>query len=305
MKELFYKYFSGEASKEEEKRIMDYAESSDLARREFTHERKLWDAYTLFGDLKVEPARKQQPLYIRALKIAVFLAIVCAVGGLGLYLGQSEVGVEQTVQVSPGSCVELKLADGSKVWLNANSVFSYPSSFGKDRRTVTLSGEGYFEVEHSKQPFIVRTEKYDVEVTGTAFNVDAYPDNEAFTTSLLEGSVKIHLNNAPGETDITLRPDEYFSLIGAQSKKGIIEDKTPFLWRNGIIYFDNESFPIMIKKLKKYYHLNIEIQTPAVMDYHCTGKFRQAEGIDHILRVLQKDLDFKYRRDDNQTIIIQ
>ncbi len=307
MKELFYKYFSGKTTQEEERRVMDYVESSDAARHEFLGERKLWDAYTLHGDLdaKVKAVTRRQPVYIQLLRIAAFFALAVSIGWSAWYLGQTEDGPMQTVNVRPGSCVELTLADGSKVWLNANSEFSYPSSFGKKQRMVTLSGEGYFEVNPGKKPFIVHTSKYDVEALGTTFDIDAYPDNDEITTSLIDGLVKIHIPNYIDE-DVILKPDEYLSLAGNKFQRGTIRDHNHFLWRNGIIYFDDETFPNIVKVLGKHYHLKIEIQTPAVMNYRCTGKFRQAEGVDHILRVLQKDVDFRYERsDDNRTIIIR
>ncbi|MDR1172764.1 MAG: FecR family protein [Bacteroidales bacterium] len=307
MKELFYKYFSGKTTKEEERRVMDYAESSSTARGEFLGERKLWDACTLHGDLCTKPKTtgKRQPAYIQLLKIAAFFTLAISTGWSAWYLGQTGDGPMQTVRVRPGSGAELTLADGSKVWLNANTEFSYPLSFGKKQRMVTLSGEGYFEVNPGKKPFIVRTGKYDVEALGTTFDIDAYPDNDEITTSLVEGLVKIRTPNHAVE-DVILKPDEYLSMGNDTFQKGAFTDHSHFLWRNGILYFDDVSFPDMIKMLGKHYHLKIAIQTPAAMNYRCTGKFRQAEGIDHILRVLQKDVDFKYERlEDNQTIIIK
>ena len=305
MKELFYKYFSGKASKEEEKQIMDYVDSSDSAKHEFYSERKLWNIAILHSRLN-ETTVKKKTVFVRLLRVAAFLAVVFTVGGLGWYWGQTGDETVQVVRVRPGSCVELDLPDGSRVWLNANTVLSYSSSFGKKQRSVNLSGEGYFEVRQSGKPFIVNTERYNVEVLGTKFNIDAYPDNDAFTTSLLEGKVKIHITDETGfRKEILLQPDQYLSLAGNVVQQGVLEDRNHLLWRNGIIYFDNEPFLSMIKKLEKHFQLHIEVKTPGVMDYHCTGKFRQAEGINHILRVLQKDLDFDFQRLDDQTILIR
>jgi len=305
MRALFWKYFTGKTSREEEAKIMDYVEASEQARHEFLAERKLLNAFIFHIYLSENATRKRQPVYVRMLRFAAFFALAFSIGWFVQLLVKADDGGMQTLKVRPGSCVELMLADGSHVWLNANTSFSYPASFRGKQRKVTLSGEGYFEVSPSDIPFVVQTEKYDVKALGTTFNINAYPENEAFTTSLLEGSVSIQPHDASGET-ILLRPDQYVSLIGNQFQKGEINDYNHFLWRNGILYFDEDTFHDIIKTLEKYFHLQIEIRTSTVMNKRYTGKDRQAEGVDHILRTLQKDVDFKYERsEDNQTIIIK
>ena len=308
MKELFYKYFEGRTSVAEEEQIMNYVDSSVIAKNEFLCERKLWDVYTLHGE--VNSVKKMPvPVYIKLLKVAAVFLLVFSVGLSTWYFTRNSIyssGFIQTIHVNPGGCVEHTLPDGSKVWLNANTTLTYPAIFGKKQREVTLSGEGYFEIISSPQkPFIVHTEKYDVQAIGTTFNIDAYPDNNAFTTTLLEGSIKVHIADYANE-NIVLKPNEYLSLSGNKLQRGKISDHNHFLWRSGILYFEDVSFPDIMKMLEKHFHLRIEIQANIVNNKQYTGKFRQAEGIDHILRVLQKDVDFKFERlEDNQKIIIK
>lgn len=93
-----------------------------------------------------------------------------------------------------GQRAELTLSDGTKVWLNAKTTFSFPDHFDDHQRNVILDGEAYFDVAHNeKSPFVIQTEKYNVKVLGTEFNVRAYKEDEiyAFETALINGSVEI------------------------------------------------------------------------------------------------------------------
>ena len=90
--------------------------------------------------------------------------------------------------------------------MNAESSLVFPVEFSGNKRQVILKGEAYFDVTKKKKtPFIVRTDKYDIEVLGTQFDVDAYPDQTAFETTLMKGSVKVTSQHFPEQT-ITLKP---------------------------------------------------------------------------------------------------
>lgn len=108
--------------------------------------------------------------------------------------------------LSVPQCAEyhVVLADGTKVWLNADSELKYPVSFSGETRQVFVRGEAYFEVaKDSLHPFIVRNGKVDIRVLGTSFNIRAYQDSSIYTT-LLSGCVEIchaddHLFLKPGQ----------------------------------------------------------------------------------------------------------
>ena len=106
----------------------------------------------------------------------------------------------------PGAAnIRLVLPDGSKVWLNASSSLHFPTVFNGNERNVDLTGEAYFEIAKNKEkPFHVNVNGYQVEVLGTHFDVNAYADEGAIRTSLLEGSVKIKKGNISG----LLKPGE-------------------------------------------------------------------------------------------------
>src|SRR5690606_22695075 len=102
-----------------------------------------------------------------------------------------------TITTPRGSQYQVILHDGSKVWLNSDSSLRFPSRFSDEERTVTLEGEGYFEIAKNPlaegyRPFKVLAGDVQVEVLGTKFNLMAYDDELSVNTTLLEGEVMVH-----------------------------------------------------------------------------------------------------------------
>lgn len=207
----------------------------------------------------------------------------------------------QTVTVPAGQRASLILADGTTVWLNSNSTLKYPANgFHSKNRKVTLEGEGYFEVAHDeKHPFIVETEKYDIRVLGTTFNVSAYPNSDMFETSLIEGKVTVYQPDTQHE--VTLKPHEKVEAIDGKLYKETFSSDNDFLWRMGIYSFKDEPLETVFKKLEQYYEVKIINKNEEIASRPCTGKFRQKEGIEHVMKVLQKYVKFNYTQDDEKT----
>ena len=192
--ELLYKYFKGTASIEEEKQILDWVEASKENRETYLKERMLFDV-SLFStkqDSKKKPMRLM-PMLRWTARIAA--AIVIAVSGYYMttdYIYNKN-AQPQTITVPAGQRAQITLADGTRVWLNAQSTLTYASNFGRKERNVELDGEAYFEVTKNKKlPFYVHTEMNKVRVVGTCFNVCAYKGSKEFETTLVEGIVDIY-----------------------------------------------------------------------------------------------------------------
>ena len=240
------------------------------------------------------------------LREAVKIAAVFILGfTLNYWLNQ---GVEgdismQTVHVPAGQNAQLTLADGSKVWLNAGSTLNFPTRFVKEKRQVTLEGEGFFEVKANKEkPFIVSTSTYDIRALGTSFNVNAYKSSGIFETSLLTG--KVEITDCAKKETVLLLPNNRVILESGKLKTLPIQDAEYFLWREGIISF-NEPLSKVLKKLELYFDVKIKVNNKRVLqDVHlCVGKFRSRDGLEHILRVLQLTNRFSYEKDDEKNIV--
>ncbi len=164
-----------------------------------------------------------------------------------------------------------------------------------------LEGEAYFEVSKNKEkPFIVKTDGGDIRVTGTSFNVKARSMHHLFETSLFEGSVDIYDNH---RKMVSLKPNQRSVFENGQWVVSQITDYDQFLWRKGLIAFDNKSLGDILETLSEYFDVQIRIETPSLPKHTYTGKFRQSDGIDYALRVLQKSIRFSYEKDDETGVI--
>lgn len=187
------------------------------------------------------------------------------------------------------------LSDGTKVWLNSRSSLIFPTNFNSDTRNVKLDGEGYFIVtKNAKQPFVVETNKGNVKVLGTEFNVIAYSIDSIWETSLLKGSVEILI---PKSVDkVKLEPNTMVRLIDNKLVKDHIKETDYFLWREGLLCFNNISVQNMIEKLKLYYGVNIIVNNTKIYRKRYTGKFRTKDGVEHVLKVLKLNNNFTYKK---------
>src|SRR5699024_8238423 len=137
----------------------------------------------------------------------------------------------------------------------------------------------------------------------TKFNVEGYSDKDDFEVTLMEGSVRVASRIGLGDT-LMLKPDSKACLQKDGRLKVItVDDYNPYRWKEGLICFRNESFLSIMSDLEKYFGVSIVVENKNVLKYYFTGKFRQADGIDYALRVLQRDIRFKYERDDENQII--
>lgn len=309
-KDILYKFFEGNASFEEEAAVKQWMEESAENRLAFLKERKLFDAMLLLGNEEIIKNGKKRfsinlsSLRTELIKIAAVVAIT--LGGSYFYYQSSlekELMAMQTITVPAGQRINITLVDGTNVWLNARTSLSYPVKFGKNNRQVVLDGEAYFDVTKDKsKPFIVQTDNYNVEVLGTQFDVSAYSETGEFETTLMSGSVKV-ASVSDSTQKITLKPNNKVFLQDGKLHVTAVDDYNPYRWKEGLICFKNETFTSIMKDFEKYYGLTIQVKNKNVFKYVYTGKFRQTDGIDYALRVLQKDIKFTYQRDDENQII--
>jgi len=309
-KDILYKFFEGNASFEEEAAVKQWMEESAENRLAFLKERKLFDAMLLLGNEEIIKNGKKRfsinlsSLRTELIKIAAVVAIT--LGGSYFYYQSSlekELMAMQTITVPAGQRINITLVDGTNVWLNARTSLSYPVKFGKNNRQVVLDGEAYFDVTKDKsKPFIVQTDNYNVEVLGTQFDVNAYSETGEFETTLMSGSVKV-ASASDSTQKITLKPNSKVFLQDGKLHVTAVDDYNPYRWKEGLICFKNETFTSIMKDFEKYYGLTIQVKNKNVFKYVYTGKFRQTDGIDYALRVLQKDIKFTYQRDDENQII--
>ena len=176
---------------------------------------------------------------------------------------------------------DITLPDQSVVTLNRYSTLSFPSRFRGAKREVRLTGEAYFDVEKdTRHPFIVKAESVNVQVLGTQFNVEAYPEDPEIKTTLIEGSVAVSI---PEENRrIVLSPNE--SAIYNRLQKSLQHEINPkssndIVWRNGHFLFDYLPLQEITRQLSHAFNVKIEITDPELRSYHIRANFTNGESL--------------------------
>lgn len=199
-----------------------------------------------------------------------------------------------------------KLPDGSFVWMHADAAISYPKKFQKDKRTVTFSGEGFFDIAHDKtRPFLIHSGDVKIKVLGTRFNVKALEKQKMLEVSVVTGSVSV---TAPGEKttqEVILKPQQKaffepkskrltFFKIPNQAKKEIFEPVT--------IVFEETQLTSVIKQLEQRFDTHILLVNPDMNRCKLTADFEQ-QSLPVILEMLCTSLEASYSMSENTILI--
>ncbi len=198
--------------------------------------------------------------------------------------------------IPKGTFYHLVLSDGTKVWLNADSKMKYPVSFGKDKREVSLHGEGYFEVaKDSTRPFIVSTEKMDVKVLGTTFDVNTYEDEGKSFVVLVEGLVEVSAGK--GESRI-ITPGHMaeVNMYDTQAKIQISKcDAEHYIaWKNGNFSFRNASLTEILKRVSRYYDVTV-IREQVFEEEYYTGDVSSDVSLESLLAVIESSTSVSFK----------
>jgi transmembrane sensor len=196
-----------------------------------------------------------------------------------------------TIRTPRGGQYQVRLPDGSKVWLNAASSIQFPVSFTGNIRKVTITGEVYFEIagrvtaSGAKQSFVVDIAgKSEVEVLGTHFNINAYDDEAIIKTTLLEGSVKV--SNGSGQSRM-LQPGQQSQIIG--NRFSIINEadtEEAVAWKNGLFKFNDADIQAILRQAARWYDIEVEIKGNDSGE-RFRGKIARDVKLSEFLRILE------------------
>ncbi|MBO9154780.1 FecR family protein [Chitinophaga sp. GCM10012297] len=172
--------------------------------------------------------------------------------------GESSGEIQYNKTTTPrGRQFRLQLPDGTLVWLNAESSIRYPTAFEGSDRKVEITGEAYFEVAKNVQkPFLVSiNNQTEVEVLGTHFNVNAYPNENSRNTTLFEGAVRVYGKNGPA----VLKPGQQ-AQVTATGDLAVVNgtdlDKA-IAWKNGVFNFRGSTLEEVMRQLARWYDIEI------------------------------------------------
>lgn len=220
--------------------------------------------------------------------------------------------VFNTLIVPFGKRSEIVLSDGSKVWLNSGSKLIFPAKFASEKREVHLEGEGIFEVSHNKnRPFFVKSKNHEIEVLGTVFNVSNYLDDDAIYTVLESGSVQINYKSNKlfnSGKNVRIKPGTMvtFNKSKLEVYKKSVDVAPYFSWRDGVFIFKNDSLKSIMKKISRYYNVEILITDSKRANETFSGSLDVNSGIERILETIKETepAGFDYKFSTDRKIII-
>ena len=199
--------------------------------------------------------------------------------------GKEDVLEYTTIRVPRGGEYKLFLSDNTEVFLNSDSEIRFPVKFGKGKRDVFLRGEAFFVVtKDASRPFVVNAnDKMSVEVLGTQFNLQAYPDDAFVETTLNEGAVRVF----NGKQGVRLRPDEQAVYDEGKFTVRKVDASSYSAWKEGRFMLLNHSLENIMTRLARWYNIDIFWENPEVKEYHFSGELARYEDFTEILRMLE------------------
>ncbi|SMG51233.1 FecR family protein [Sphingobacterium psychroaquaticum] len=216
-----------------------------------------------------------------------------------------EKGQSRTVQTPKGGQFAILLADGSKVWLNAESSITFPTQFDQSKRSVEITGEVYFEVaKDQSKPFLVHTRQQTIQVLGTHFNVNAYRERKVVQTSLLEGSVAV----LAGGKKVRLYPGQMslWNQDGGGLNVETIPDMENLLaWKDGMFYFDNSNIKEIMLVLARWYNVEFVFEEGDYSNCVFDGMISKKESINQVLKILGASQQLSFEIMGNKIVVSQ
>lgn len=205
------------------------------------------------------------------------------------------------LHTAKGETYVLTLPDQSKVWLNAESSIHFPSKFPEKYRKVKLSGEAYFEIHKDPHhPFLVESGTQTVEVLGTHFNINAYGDEGNIKTTLLEGAVKII--PAVG-TPKVLIPDQQAVYNGRSVEVIPADTEMAVDWKNGYFVFKNEDFKTAMRKIERWYDVEIIYDPNLSIDLEPGGWISRKSDIRTILNRIEATSGIHFKLEERRITV--
>lgn len=284
---------------------------------------KLWDnidsrdaAQPEMETIVIDIPLKEPMIGYRAWTAAAAIFIACITGFYFYSTKGNHMDslVMNTIFVPFGKTRELTLPDGTKVKLNSGSTITWPQSFAKDTRAVTLKGEGYFEVtKNPKKPFLVVTDELTVKVLGTVFNVKAYADDKNTETTLLKGKVQVQLKDRPEKTIILLPNEKLVVMNAAYMPEEIVDkkqarteyqlkklpnlkpqDMLEMAWLSNRLVFINENFETVAKQMERKYNVQMVFDDPVLKTEQLSGALEK-ESLESALGIIKLTTPFKFK----------
>jgi ferric-dicitrate binding protein FerR (iron transport regulator) len=196
------------------------------------------------------------------------------------------------------------LPDGTQASLGTMTSFRYENDYGKSARKVYLDGEAFFEVARSdNKPFVVVTANQEIEALGTRFNVMAYASDSLFTTTLLDGSVRLTTEHMTRKE--TLAPGQQLTYNrNARTLKIAEVDASQYAaWTAGYYYFPSQHLASILHRLGSVYGIRFTVESDQLNRKIFTGTFYRGQSIQNIMEIISLSVPIRYTIDDRHVTI--
>jgi len=314
--ELFGKILTGNAREDEIIAFRRWFNDSEDNRSAFESYKKLWESGKIEKNYDLIRAKERiefkinqrlnipKRIFNSLQKVAAILFLPLLI--LSIYLYSSILQTEdhdlqaiyQTIDCPIGNRSKISLPDGTSVWLNSGSSITLPVSFSEEKtRKVSLSGEAYFNViKDQKRPFLLSLDEITVRVTGTSFNVSNYKNDKQVEIMLESGKVDLYTGSNRKSDDRTrLLPGQLVTIEKGTDVLSVNEVKAEHYvsWTKGYLIFDDDKMSDVIRKLERWYNIDIEISDQEINDYLYTATIKD-ETIDQLLELLKYTSSIEY-----------
>jgi transmembrane sensor len=209
-----------------------------------------------------------------------------------------------SIEIPRGGEYQLTLSDGTRVWLNSETSIRFPVFFLGKKRDVQLTGEAYFEVaENKNMPFIVHTGETDIHVTGTAFNVRAYSGEKNMAATLVEGEVNV-IRNQTKET-LRLKPGQQAVVSGLETHVGEVNVEQFIAWKNGRIYFENNSLEEILSNLARWYDVEVNYTDENLKKLRFSIDVERYTEFNRVFEIIELTRKVKFSINKNEVTVMK
>lgn len=322
-KTLIIGFLANELTAEDERKLIDWLDASAAHRQYFQEIEKIWfisdlranrpneDAVVAWEQFRSRIEIEQEPVVEQAVRrmslkrllpYAALLVLGFITGLLVILWSEQDTGKHGHMVMSTpkGSTAKVTLADGTVVFLNADSRMTLSPGFGKRERRVQLSGEAYFEVaKDEKRRFVIEASGLEVAVLGTKFNLQNYETNDKLRLHLLEGAVQLGI---AGADNMVLKPNEEAILLKATSEISVSQRNAAesITWTEGKLIFDSMPFREIKAILERHYNVEIQVHDNKLNNRIFFGEFEHGETIEQVLNVITADGSYRYTMKKNK-----
>jgi ferric-dicitrate binding protein FerR (iron transport regulator) len=317
IEELLPGYFEGSISEPDRVVIEAWKNLSHSNREIFDQSEKVCRSLRLLSEMehfnprkalqqvnrKISQRTSQRWWYIWQ-RVAAILVIPILITAVWLSLGKNKnhhLAVTpswQTFSTPPGVKAKFYLPDSTAVWLNSSSSITYPSQFVGDLRTVTATGEIFFDVTtNPDKPFIVSLDKIHIRVLGTRFNIINYPNEGQSEVILQEGKIELCTGTPGALTSLSpINPGERATFDRNNNRINIrhVDTEKYTAWISGKLVFKDDPMDEVVRKLNRWFNVDIEVADPRILEYVYTATF-QDESLDQILELLTISAPISYQ----------